>query len=584
MFRLFTALCLSLMAVAFVAPATAQPDADAPDLQAMIDRAIADGDAKLVIPPGTYRVAPPAPRAPHLTIANATELTIVADGVRMVCTQLNQAIRIENADGLTLRGLTIDHDPLPFTQGTVTAVSDDHRVLTIELDKGYPALTERARASIWTPDGTRIKPDTWTRYGGSFEHLDDGSVRFDQGRSMNDGVAAGDRIVFSNQYTTAHGIVLDDCSNTTLDGVTLHASTCFGVLERHGDANRYANLRITPGPPPAGADRPRILSTLADGLHSKHARRGPTVEGCVFEKMGDDGIAINGDFMLLTGADASATTPSVTLAFKRFLSVDPGDRLLVRDKFTGRPLGEATVTAIEPATGDAVAQLGQLVATHLPQLRERNAFDQAWTLSLDQPIDAPVGSVAVSPDRIGAGFVVRDNTIRNHRARGILVKSSDGVIQNNTIVGSSMAGIVMSPEVDLWMEADFSRDVVIRGNTIEDVNLAARNAGSVYAGAISITSSTLSPAGGHERLRVVDNTITGGAGPGLLVTSARDVEVRGNRFVGTHQRPGAHGAGHGIAPEPVMQFINVDELTVEDNAVESPGPHAGARESRAQRP
>ncbi|CAF4386939.1 unnamed protein product [Rotaria sp. Silwood2] len=48
----------------------------------------------------------------------------------------------------------------------------------------------------------------------------------------------------------------------------------------------------------------------------------------------------------------------------------------------------------------------------------------------------------------GSGYVLRGNFILNHRARGILVKALDGLIESNKIDGSSMAGIVMQPE--LW--------------------------------------------------------------------------------------------------------------------------------------
>src|SRR5690606_17311275 len=132
-----TLLLLSLLIAA--GPARA----DAADLQTLIDRAIEQGDAELVIPPGEYRLTPPAERAPHLTIHGAENLRIVATGVTLVCTKLNLAVDVEDCRNLTLEGLTIDYDPLPFTQGTIAGVSEDKRVLEIQLDRGYPPLGKR---------------------------------------------------------------------------------------------------------------------------------------------------------------------------------------------------------------------------------------------------------------------------------------------------------------------------------------------------------------------------------------------------------------------------------------------------------
>lgn len=544
------------------------------NLQGLIDEAIAAGQQQLVLPAGEYRLTPPSSHAPHLSIQAPKDLTIVADGVTLICTKLNQAIEIDDAERFTLSGLTIDYDPLPFTQGEVVGMDEQGRVLEVELDKGYPGLTDRVRVSVWTPDGTRIKPGSWTRYTGSFHEQDGRRVLYDQGKAYSD-VAVGDRLVFSRRIVTPHAVILRNCSETTLRGVTVHASTTFGFLDLDGDANHFDGLRITPGPMPAGADRPRILSTLADGLHSKFARRGPTVENCVFERMGDDGIAINGDFMLVVAVDAAADRPTVTLAFKRRLGLGVGDRVLGRDRETGAVLGNSRVVSLREAEAAVVQGLADFVMQSLPQLREKQVFEQAWVFELDTPLDVQPGDLVSSPDRNGSGFVVRNNTIRNHRARGILVKASEGVIEGNTIDGSSMAGILLCPEVEFWMEADFSQDVAIRGNVLRDVNLAAANPGLAYAGAITVTAPSLDQTLGHRDLQIIDNEVHGGAGPAVYVSCAQGVQITGNRFVGTHQYPGGHGSKYGIPADSEIHLSRVREVVVRDNTVVEQGPYAG---------
>jgi len=77
--------------------------------------------------------------------------------------------------------------------------------------------------------------------------------------------------------------------------VTTYGAGCFGVIEESGDANRYENFRIIPGPKPAGATRERIRSTCADGFHSNGAHVGPTLENCRIESTGDDAMRFTGN-------------------------------------------------------------------------------------------------------------------------------------------------------------------------------------------------------------------------------------------------------------------------------------------------
>jgi len=582
--------CLTAMPAVVQADEAADPVEQAAALQGAIDRAIANGDAQLTIEPGTYRIAPPRGHAPHLKIHGAKGLAIIADGVTLICTELNLAIDIQDSDGLTLQGVTIDYDPLPFTQGTVEAVSDDGERIDIRLDDGYPDTTERVNVYFWEPDGSRIKAESWTRYGKSLTPLsaDDTMaggfagnrlVRLDQGRRFDDQIAPGDRVTMKTNIKTPHGIILTNCARTTLRDVTLYTSTCFGFLERFGHDNRYEACRITPGPMPEGASEPRLMSTIADGFHSKFASHGPTVVGCLFERMGDDGIAINGDFMLVYGADPTAAEPTVTLGFKRSLVLAVGDELIVRRRSDSNAIGTARVTAITevapgdglPDSFDAQTEMRRL----LPEMRERNAWHSVYRVTLDESIDAQPGDVAASPDRVGSHFVVKDNTIRNHRARGMLIRGSHGIIEGNSIDGSSMAGIVFGPNVELWMEGDFVSDVTVRNNTIRNVNRAANNPNSTYLGAISVTSPVPFAPGGHENIRIENNTIEGGKGPAIFIGSAADVKVWNNTIRGTHQLPGGHGENHGLPGDPVIYITGSDRVGLEGNTIADPGPFAG---------
>ena len=497
------------------------------NLQNQIDKAIALGQKKLIIAAGTYRIAPPKDDRPHLQINGAMNLKIIAIDVHLVCTTLNRAIDVNHSTGLTIEGLSIDYDPLPFTQATVTGLSKDSRFIDMILHKGYPPIDSRVRISVIDSKTRRIKAGTWTRYSGHFEKLKNGIIRFDQGKNFNDTLAVGDYLVLSHKTQTPHAIMLTNCTNCTLRQITLHSSTSFGFLERGGGSNRYDQLTITPGLPPDGATQPRLLSTLADGFHSKHTHVGPRVENCRFDHMGDDGIAINGDFILVLDNNNSPTNPVITMAFKREPYVKIGDRIIGRKRASGLPAGIGIVKTMERIETDAQS-LETLKKEILPELRHPTSLfttSNVYRLTLDKPLSVVRGDIASCPDRNGSGFVVQNNTIRDNRARGILIKASDGKIVNNTITGSSMSGIVLGPEIDYWMEADFSRNVLIRGNAIKSVNHAPSNNGSIFAGAITVAGSGLMPAGGQQDITIDRNLIEKTTGPAILLTSAKNVKI-----------------------------------------------------------
>ena len=97
--------------MAFFSPSTLS-DEDF-DLPSFIHQRVKAGEKRIVVPPGRYRIKPQ--NRVHLTLRDLRDFEIIADGVEVICTETTRAISISNCHHFTLRGLTIDYDPLPFT-------------------------------------------------------------------------------------------------------------------------------------------------------------------------------------------------------------------------------------------------------------------------------------------------------------------------------------------------------------------------------------------------------------------------------------------------------------------------------------
>ena len=140
----------------------AQVDPGMPfDLNGYINQKLDAGETNIVVPPGRYRV--PEFNNTHLYFSGRNNVTIIADGVELICTETVQAIKIENCINFKLKGITVDYDPLPFTQGEIVEISADKRTLTVALIDGYSSTVSGDNLEIYNPQTAELS--TITYYG-----------------------------------------------------------------------------------------------------------------------------------------------------------------------------------------------------------------------------------------------------------------------------------------------------------------------------------------------------------------------------------------------------------------------------------
>ncbi|RYD31841.1 MAG: hypothetical protein EOP87_13940, partial [Verrucomicrobiaceae bacterium] len=74
------------------------------DFRPSVHDAIQRGEKRIVIPPGTYRIAPKGGGGELWAISGAKDVEIIADGVTLVGTKLMRAISLHQCAGVTLQG------------------------------------------------------------------------------------------------------------------------------------------------------------------------------------------------------------------------------------------------------------------------------------------------------------------------------------------------------------------------------------------------------------------------------------------------------------------------------------------------
>lgn len=554
------AVAIGLITLVRVDGAAAQtPVQTAQALQSQIMAAYNAGQGSVTIVPGNYEVASNGNAI--LSLSGLSDFTINATGVRLVAKELKQVVRLTDAENLTVNGLAIDYDPLPFTQGTVTRVSGS--TFDVQIHAGYQMASGSPRVIAYDAQSRQVKDGTATRYNVGMSDL--GNGRFRLNRMFGDALAAGDLVSLTLPTQIPHGLLLEDSTGVTLQDVRVHASTSFGVFERGGGGNTFNNIQVVPGPTPAGATQARLLSSNADGFHSKHTSVGPTVIGAHIAAQGDDGIAINTDFHMV---GASIGSQLEVGAKNGSLNFQVGDRIRGYNRATGA-IAEAVVQSI---TRDASLDSGlaSLQNSLLPDAR--SDLDTGYRLTLSQPLAVSPGDLISSPDRSGSGFQVRDSLIENHRARGMLLKAPNGLVENNTVDGSTIGGIVLLAEPYTWQEAGFSENVVIRGNTVRGTGRQFGEPINNVNGGIVVAASEGWVGRHHASITIENNVLDSVTGPGLMISLADGVQVLSNHFKNTHPVASINGTGMGVDPTAVIWIDDAENVSLSGNTVKGIGP------------
>ncbi|HEY2012827.1 MAG TPA: right-handed parallel beta-helix repeat-containing protein, partial [Bryobacteraceae bacterium] len=495
-------------------------------LQQGILDAYASGQKSVVVPPGLYRIPLPANAFTHLNLQSLKNFEIDARGATFVFQDVTRnGVYFANCDNVTFHGATLYYGTTPFSQGRIQAVAADGSSFDVQIETGYPTNLDDPR--YFSPQLIGHLFDGQTRWwkrnvygditGARTQRLGPDTFRVFSTAASN--ATPGDLIGFRSG-TGDHLLRVVSSSRMTLQDVTILNSPGFGIVEVLGGdlgPNRYLSITVKRGPRPPGAATDPLFSTNADGFHSLQARIGPDVENCYFESMADDGIAIHGLYSWVMEGSGNTLIVSNT-------AVAGGANFNVGDPFVltgaGDDLAEyAVVTAITPLSSYRASR----------KSARRTVQDYTvgpyYQITLDRPVHADFDYLASNPAANGAGFVLRNNTIRNHRGRGMNLKADNGTVENNLIDGSTMVGIRAGPEFG-WAESGYPQNLVLRNNTVSNVGYWGAQAGAL----VIAPDEVLTAAGNMKNIVIDGNLFQNFDITAIFIASAGEVVLSNNRF------------------------------------------------------
>ena len=549
------------------------------DLQAKMRDFAASSETTITLPPGTYRLPKEG-----LLLRKLKGRTIHAEGVTLLGTDLSStALQFQECKDLTVTGLTVDYDPLPFTQGKLTAVDAAARTADFEVAAGYPELAdvylEEKNVHLFEPQSPHWKVGVPDYYPKKIERLTakSGRLVFSEKAAGVDKLAVGDRVVL-NVRGKQGVLVGEGCSGLTLKDVTLHSAPGIGILVRFAEeAGTYENVRVIPGPKPAGATEERLFSTSADAFNAAYVRKGPILKNCDFSFMGDDAVNLHGVMLpVIKWLDERSFVSMRGHRSERFdRLIRAGDEV----RFLKEPVYEVTAQAQVEKVDYLDGKDAPFVADARkiwPTLKEAGSA-AFYVIHLDRPVTGvSVGDFCDIPATSAPGFSISGSYFHDHRARGLRLMSNEGVVENNRFERLKGVAITVGPEYAFWREAGWCRDITIRGNRIIDVGQGTQvqQRESYTTGAITVMGRVLPQNEktryfqGNERIVITGNEINGCSVNGITISAAKAVTVTHNKIRRVNGIPNPKmAADYGLTEQKPIS-VQQAEARVEENQIE----------------
>ncbi len=545
------------------------------DLRKVIDEASKYDDVTINLEAKTYNIKSDLSYEKYLQVTNhenglkkiAFDLSnhkhLVIDGHGATLMFYGKIIPflIEDCDKVEIRNLTIDwFHPFNFLAEVVEVDPNNEwrvvkpmrekdgfswslkggKISYPKIDDGY-AYEDLGGTLIW--DAKTKRPMIGKRdlrsYPTSVETLPNGNLKIYEkltkttpvvGSLMN---SCGD-----NSYVRyGPGVEMKECSNITIDNVTIHHSLGMGFLfERSSDISIVNSKVVLPD------GSARVCSAKADATHFANCRGEILIENCRFENMMDDGTNVHGTYVevmeVLNGH-------SVRVKFGHpqqlgFKFADTKDEIW----FIRQPSPDRRETGVVKDV----------------KILNETIFDIEFVGAL--PGGLKEGDILENKSW-NPTFTMRGCTIQNHRARSVILKTPLKVVIEDNYFSSMMSGILFRGETFYWYESGAVEDVLIRNNTFHN----GADIGTDHA-ALYVTprlGRQFDQKASYDRnIRFVNNKIDC-FNPRVVIADRVDgLTIEGNEII--------RNEDHYFEDAPIFEFMNCKNINIRGNSYEGKQP------------
>ena len=528
---------------------------DLPAIQKAIDAAINKGPGTVVrIPSGHFRLIPVDPQQrSHLQLKNARGISIAGNRDSFLdCADPKKDIfRIQNSSDIAISSLKLERHPFVFTQGIIQSISAADKSVEATIDPGYDAPDSQYIAPLnflmifadptartWHHDAA-WPPEIQKR-----ERLESGRWRFTLSRAPDPIYAGKPFVIWRNVYG-GWGFSISDSKNVRVQDVAYYAGGGqAGFVINHSEGEMSFTRFSVTVPPGSGQ---RFAS--AGGAMVFNNRICLLVDDCDFALTDDDNINMGTNSSHVIAQDGPRKLRIESGRDRA--DYRPGDRVELWDWVAKKARIEAKVVSVshekqwDEIVLDRDVKAGQTGIGPLAEFRAANPKGDIHPSRRANEYDGI--DRLVNLEEAGTA-VIRNSRFQSLRARNLLIKSSDTIIENNVFHDTAMTSILVGPEF-YWDEGPAVRHLVIRNNRFENIS------GSSIFVAAHTTQSEFPQQGKSARPlpESLDN---------------RDITIEGNTFLDY----GHFGFGIAGRQGVPIYLRNVDGAAVKNNRIASPDP------------
>ena len=365
----------------------------------------------------------------------------------------------DGCNKINVQNVTLDWD-IPFSfQGDVMAINEKEAYYDLKpYTEGYSWTLKKGQIEF--PDinnfnfsslGSSLSHNKVTKavdYGAFdqsiepnyVERLPNGNLRFHDNNMKHFPrvgtvlQSKGDKV--NNRYAPA--FLTKNSKNIEFTNVVIHHALGMGFLFERSEDIKILNCGIYIR---EGSDR--VISVIADATHFANCKGDILIENCRLEGMYDDGTNVHGTYVEV---DKIVDNKTIRVA-------------LMHDQQMGFVFAGVTdevwfIKQPNPQRNET---------NEVAKVKVVNDFYTDLTFKNDIPTDLKIGDI-LENKTWNPNFTMRGNTIRDHRARNIIIKTPKKIIIEDNDLSSMMSSIMLRGETFFWFESGNVEDVIIRNN------------------------------------------------------------------------------------------------------------------------
>jgi len=519
-----------------------------------------------------------------IIIDSLTDVEINGNGSKIINTVRGRIFRITNSVRITLRDISIDYDPLPFTQGIIVAMNDTTSVLDVKIDKGYPMdevllsrmngagfLKVKNRETRALKEGARsfLVPS-------KAEKISDDTIRVSLKWPINAAGAGqvlaetGDVAVITTPGSETV-IEVENSAYTSFIGVNIYSASGMGILENGGfGGTAIINCNLIPGNKPEGANEERLCSTNSDGSHFITVKYGPTIRNSKFHFTSDDAINVH-SFHYFVIEKIDDTTYYVSPKWD--IGLEEGDTIQALSKETFDSIGISEIKTlnklVKPELAKEIADVWSVRhMTTQPEL--------IYEVVFSNPVELTKGDFITSLTHAGENTIIEGNEFID--SNRVICKGANTTIENNKFAYSPYAALHVGPDIGFWAEGTYANKVRIINNTFDYCGISGN---ILFDGEVNgtIFISLTAPSGTsmfydnymNKDVVVKNNVIRNSYAYGIVVTNAQDVLIEDNIIDQVFIRNDSFNVGvnYGVVPDSGIFAAKIKNSQFSGNKVYS---------------